>query len=100
MISIQDYCSRICGGKCCVTNGDNVRCPNLTDKNTCSIYKQRFKEPAKDTVLIGWYKSNIKLKPLICTKIKILISKKQLPQAIEEQCCIAHPELLKREYVL
>ena len=107
LISEKEYCSRVCGAKCCIVHSEHVRCPKLGEDNLCSIYSKRFSKDSPETVIVGWFRSTRdkhmgepELKPIVCGRIRDIIKRKRLPQAIEEQCCIAHPELLKRKYEL
>ena len=89
-MSSKDYCSKICGAKCCRAHDPIIspsKCPMLTAENLCSIYEQRlgfkFDGLRKDGTLIT----------CVCTKPKRFL--KTLAPDVLAQCCIAHPELLE-----
>lgn len=75
---------------------ENIRCKNLSGDNLCKCYSRRFAAEAPDRVIIGFVDSvEGDVKPFICARIRLLIADKELPKEVENQCCIAHPELLK-----
>lgn len=93
-----EYCKDICGARCCfkIDKELTVRCPKLNYDQTCSCYAERFAPHMDDLVYVGSVEINKQRKvDFICTRISKLIESKQLPQEIEDQCCVAHPELLK-----
>lgn len=102
----RDYCSKICGAKCCTEWNEFYTCSKLKANCKCSIYQKRFNDPKMlDYEVIESFKSNlvqIGNKPankyLICGRIKKLIENEQLPKWIADQCCYVHPELLKGEF--
>lgn len=91
-MTAKDYCSKVCGAKCCRAHEPIVwplKCPSLNDQNLCSIYDRRigfqFRAIASDGS-IGM---------CVCTRPETFVEK--LTPEIREQCCFAHPELLKSE---
>lgn len=89
-MSSKDYCSKICGAKCCRAHDPIIspsKCPMLTADNLCSIYDHRlgfkFDGLRNDGTLIT----------CVCTKPKRFL--KTLSPDVLAQCCIAHPELLE-----
>lgn len=91
-MSSKDYCSKICGAKCCRAHDPIIspsKCPMLTAENLCSIYERRlgfkFDGLRKDGTLIT----------CVCTKPKRFL--KTLAPEVLAQCCIAHPELLEND---
>lgn len=101
-ISKEDYCSKVCGAKCCTHWPDNHTCRNLTKDCKCSIYKERFGPGSPEFEIVDLYaaptKQGQRIKQLICGRIELLIAKGDLPKWIEKQCCWAHPELLEKDY--
>jgi hypothetical protein len=100
-ISYKEYCSDICKAKCCYARYEDVAikpCPQLNEKNLCSIYKERFEEnkPYRFTTSLI---RNDKLLVLNvhCGKIEEIIKRDQLPQDIKKQCCFYNPKLLEIE---
>lgn len=103
-VSSKDYCSVICGAKCCYVRheGEIVEpCPNLKEDKLCAIYKQRYekKEPYS-FVSIKREGSKLIVLQTHCGHIIDLIHNKRLPKEVEDQCCYAHPDLLDSEEVL
>lgn len=102
----KDYCSKVCGAKCCTEWNEFYTCSKLKANCKCSIYQKRFKDPKMlDYEVVDTFKSKhlqVKGKPLnqylICGRINKLIENDQLPKWIADQCCYVHPELLKKDY--
>ena len=78
------YCIEKCKAKCCYTRA-GTRCPNLTSENKCGIYKLW-----KD----NW--CHYRTEEIWTVPIMYAIKNKLLPQEVIDQCCYAHPELLKK----
>lgn len=98
MISEFDYCSKVCKAKCCQVHGLAVACPMLAADCSCKIYAMRFHDGAPDTVKIGRVKNNGRTYEFSCTRISNLLKAGGLPKEIRDQCCIANPKLLTRNY--
>jgi len=100
-ITQEDYCSRICGGKCCRVEADNYTCRHLTDDCKCAIYARRFAPEMGDFEVVDLYsapsKSGIGIKQVVCGRVKKQIEMGISPKHLIERCCIAHPELLEKE---
>lgn len=89
-MTAKDYCSRICGAKCCKAHAPIVwppRCPKLTADNLCSIYETRigFRFNARD--------SRGGTGTCVCSPVETFV--KILPPEVRAQCCFVHPELLQ-----
>jgi len=100
-ITREDYCSKVCGGKCCKHWEDNHTCRNLTKNCKCGIYGERFRDNAPDFEIVDLYaaptKQGQRIKQLVCGRIEVQLEKGMIPKWIEKQCCYAHPELLEIE---
>lgn len=105
MISQKDYCSKICGGKCCCVwekqqiTGPKLltQCPKLAPNKLCSIYKERFEQdlPYSFSDIVKDSNNDLQLIRVDCGRIEQMIKDGVLPKWIEDQCCFAHPELLE-----
>lgn len=91
-MTAKDYCSNVCGAKCCKAHEPIVwppQCPKLTTDNLCSIYENRigfsFEGMAKDGARGR----------CVCSFPKTFM--KTLPAEVLAQCWIAHPELLENQ---
>ena len=79
-----------------------VRCPNLSIENSCTIYAQRYADDMPDLVVVGKYKSKAVKnldkspadRPFFCGKMHQIIARGALRADIAKQCCLVHPELL------
>lgn len=96
------YCIKVCKAKCCYLHtpwGEGpIRCPRLSEDNSCSVYNYRYGELLNDPlVIVGRWESKEKKAefPFYCGHIKEIIAKGLLPKHIEVQCCYAHQELLE-----
>lgn len=96
-----EYCTKICGGKCCVLHLEDegsIPCPRLNADKSCSVYKERYAEGAPDLVVVGYWKSrkyktldgDDAVRPFWCGHIKKL----PMSPELKEKCCVFHPELL------
>lgn len=90
-MTAKDYCSKVCGAKCCKAHAPIIwppQCPKLTPDNLCSIYEQRigytFDARADDG---GSGRC-------VCSRPETFV--KTLPAEIRAECCFAHPELLEQ----
>jgi hypothetical protein len=94
--TVKEYCSEVCGGKCCTNYDDNVTCCHLNEEKLCDAYEHRFGEGSLsvETVFVYIGKNN-KMKSFQCGRIEDIIRAGGLRKDIEDQCCIAHPELLE-----
>jgi len=91
------YCSNICKAKCCHFQG--VACPRLDDNNQCSIYAERFAEGQPDLMFVGLVQINSKqVIQFKCSRINQLLAQGVIPKEIVDQCCVANPKLLERDY--
>jgi hypothetical protein len=101
------YCRQVCKARCCTFISPEegiVPCPNLTSKNECGVYQERYADGMPDLVQVGTYKSrtikNLQGEPadrsFFCGRIVNIIAANGLAPSVEAQCCIAHPELLER----
>lgn len=96
-MTAKDYCSKVCGAKCCKAHEPIVwplKCPKLTTDNLCSIYPSRigFKFEALATdreALYGGFTKGT----CVCSGPETFV--KTLPPEVRAQCCFAHPELLE-----
>jgi len=99
-LTVKEYCSEVCGGKCCYVYHEDkplTACPQLNEQKLCSIYRERYE-------LNQPYSFSKKLRRgdklfvinTKCGRIEDLIKNHTLPKEIEDQCCFAHPELLQR----
>lgn len=87
--TVKDYCSRVCGAKCCRAHPPLVsppHCPMLRSDNLCSIYEHRIGFRFYGT------KGDGRLVPCVCAGREKFL--KTLPPEMLAQCCVAHPELL------
>lgn len=92
------YCAKICGAKCCYLYKPHpIPCPQLAPDCSCSIYKQRFRKGSPSVMAVGHFLFKGETHPFLCGKIMDVIAAGLLPKAIEDQCCYAHPELLKTD---
>lgn len=102
----DEYCIKVCGGKCCTLyppNEEPVRCPRLSDDRSCSVYQKRYGE-LKDQaiVVVGRWESrknkDVDGEPVVynfyCGRIEEIIASGGMPKDVMEKCCYVHPELL------
>ena len=91
-MSPKDYCSTVCGSRCCRAYGPVVApsaCPRLDrDTGLCKIYPDRL-----GFVFRAWTREG-KVKKATCRKIEDALP--DLPEDIRAQCCYLHPELLEQ----
>ena len=102
-ITKDEYCIKVCGGKCCKYLNPESPCPNLRYDNRCGVYDVRYAPNAPEFEIVGWYKvKDAKglpiIKPFICGQIEKIIERGELPNEIKDQCIYAHPELGDLEY--
>lgn len=98
----KEYCSKICGGKCCHVFdevGDKIcQCPQLKADNTCAIYRERYthKEPyGFSKVLV--HKGTLNVINVTCGSVeKDILNKGILPPEVEAQCIYKNPDLIKK----
>lgn len=96
MISEKDYCSKVCGAKCCTIRPENITCSFLTEEKLCKCYENRFGPGSIRQAVMGFVTTaSGGIKPFICGRIREIIADGALPPDIVAQCCIAHPELLE-----
>jgi hypothetical protein len=88
-----EYCSQVCGAKCCRVPGEDKACPMLTSGNLCSIYRQRYEE-GKPYSFVFQSKKTLKVLRVDCGSIHDLIREGRLSEDVARQCCVVHPELL------
>lgn len=91
----KQYCSEICGAKCCkVWDGQTkiAQCPKLSKEKLCGFYKERYQEnkPFSFLVVINGNENLAN-----CGNIGQMILDGTLPEWIKSQCCYAYPDLLK-----
>lgn len=97
----DQYCMKVCGGKCCTLyppGEEPVRCPRQKTDGSCSIYSIRYSSPLREENLVQvgvWNDSRGMERPFICGHIERIIAEGHLPKHIEDICCYAHPELLE-----
>ena len=89
-MTTKDYCSNVCGAKCCKVHAPIVyppKCPKLTSDNLCSIYPTRigFKFEA--------IASDGSIGVCVCSRPETFLQ--NLSPEVRAQCCIEHPELLE-----
>lgn len=100
--SEKEYCSKICGGKCCIVYDNEhdkiCQCPQLKEDNTCGIYEQRYKQNIPysfSRILV--HKGALNVINVNCGNIKKdILNKKVLPPEVEAQCCYKNPEVLRK----
>lgn len=98
MISNDEYCIRVCCGKCCTHPVTKVRCPKQADDGSCSIYEHRYvRIGALKQETVALYEHQGRTLKFECGQILDLIAAKMLAPEVEAQCCYAHPELLNQE---
>lgn len=98
-ISEADYCKSVCGGKCCFLYKQRpIRCPQLKEDCSCSIYKERFKDGSPALVQVGRYRFKGEMKNFYCGKMEYILKAGLMPEEMRKQCCIARPELLSEDY--
>lgn len=93
-MSARDYCSKICGAKCCKAHGELAwppKCPKLTTDNLCSIYPNRIGF-AFDGIATDGARGKC-----VCSGPSQFLE--TLSPEILAQCCIAHPELLENSQI-
>lgn len=86
----KDYCSNVCGAKCCRAHSGMVfplACPNLTAENLCRIYPKRLGFKI-DAIMANGDEVTCR-----CTTVENFLPK--LPKEIREQCCYHNPRLLE-----
>ncbi len=86
----KEYCSTVCGAKCCRAHGDLLwpkACPALTKDNLCSIYENRL-----GFTFDGLKTDHTKI-ICGCTKPESFVPK--LAPEVRAQCCYFNPEVLK-----
>ena len=106
----DEYCIRVCGGKCCYLHtpwGEGpIKCPKLAEDNSCSVYHKRYGELAEEKlVIVGQWKSKVRKDidgegltyPFYCGRVEEIIASGAMPKDVMDQCCYAHPELLEVE---
>jgi hypothetical protein len=107
-VTPHEYCTGVCGAKCCVMNVPDegvIPCPRLNDDKSCSVYQQRYAEGMPDLVVVGYFKSrryktidgDAATRPFWCGRIEQLYAAGQIPNEVAAQCCVIHPELLNQE---
>lgn len=103
MISSKDYCSKICGGKCCYVYDEEhevlTACPKLDpETKLCTIYKERYEENKPFSFGRCVVKNNkLHVLNVRCGSVeKDILGKGILPPEIERKCCYRKPILLKR----
>lgn len=95
--SSKNYCAEVCGAKCCYiyVAGKPVRCPQLSDDNTCKVYNKRYGERAEEPIVVvgSWVNKAIKdidgnypSVPFYCGRIKDLLDKNLLAEEIRKEC--------------
>ncbi len=103
----DEYCIKVCGGKCCHLHtpwGDGpIPCPRLSADGSCSVYQKRYGElNDQPLVVVGRWESrkikDVDNKPVVynfyCGHVEEIIASGAMPKEIMDQCCYAHPELL------
>lgn len=88
----KDYCSKVCGAKCCRAHSSLVwplQCPKLTADNLCSVYHERLKVKFEAINTKG------ESGTVACVSSKKFLP--LLPEDIRKQCCLVHPELLNQQ---
>lgn len=96
MISAADYCSKICGAKCCYARPLNIRCPNLSSENLCLIYQTRFGQGSAEEEVVAFHiLDDDSVAPIRCSRIEKLLKEPDFPEEIRAQCCFANPKLLE-----
>ena len=91
-MSAKDYCSKVCGAKCCRAHDPIIspsKCPMLTAENLCSIYSRRIGFEFDGLTRAG--------ETITCRCSRPDRFLKTLSPEVVAQCCIAHPELLQNE---
>ena len=95
----KEYCSTICGAKCCIITYDDVElmpCPKLNKHNLCDIYKERYEEgkPYSFTKALPYGGKLLVLK-MDCGNIEDVLKTNGLSERVKKQCCYYNPKLLK-----
>lgn len=91
-MSAKDYCSKVCGAKCCRAHDPIIspsKCPMLTAENLCSIYNRRIGFEFDGLTKAG------EIITCRCSRPERFL--KTLSPEVVAQCCIAHPELLHND---
>lgn len=87
----KDYCSKVCGAKCCKAHAPLLapdRCPMLTKDNLCARYATRLGFTFPGRTIDG------RSVTCVCQRSEVFLP--TLPPEVLAQCCIAHPELLNQ----
>lgn len=93
----KDYCSTVCGAKCCYiyVAGEPVRCPQLSEDNTCKVYNQRYVDRGNEPIVVvgSWTNKAIKdidgnhpSVPFYCGRIGDLIKNNLLSEDVKKGC--------------
>lgn len=105
MISEAEYCSRVCGARCCTVDFDGHTCRHLGSDKLCTVYERRFGPGSPVAETMYFYKSKKRkpnglriVRPLVCSRMTLLHERGLVPPAMAEQCCVIHPELLEKDY--
>lgn len=94
-MSIREYCSGVCGAKCCRERVTGHTCQHLGGDNLCGIYFQRFSKLPIVPEVVDFYPKDGEMEPLVCFTLTNPKVAQRLEPDIAALCCILHPELLK-----
>ena len=88
-ISEKEYCSEICGAKCCRSEWILRKpCPKLGPDNLCTIYEDRLSQRHTNRTHDGTR--------VTCVCLPIQEGFQHMPRHVVEQCCHHDPSLLEQ----